>query len=287
MTIWKSLSRRGTELPKIGMAQLSVSQSMEENLGKSLSAIKEAAAKRSDLIIFPEIQLCPFFPQYKNSNAKPYCLKLDSPEVQSLQDACKKSNINAIPNIYLSEGRNAFNASIMIDRSGQILGVSKMVHITQTPGFYEQTYYTPSTEGFKVFETDIGRIGIVICFDRHFPESFRDCVVQGADLIIVPTVNMLGEPMEMFDWEIRVAAFQNSVAIGMCNRVGQEGDATYYGRSILAGPSGEIIMQADNTEKIFFAEFKLSGIRTARQKNNYLELYDPSVFSLDPQLEHP
>ena len=98
-----------------------------------------------------------------------------------------------------------------------------MVHVFQAPQFYEVDYYTPSEDGFKVFDMPFGRVGIVICFDRHLPESIRTCSLLGAALVIVPTANCKAEPMELFEWEIRVQAMQNSVFVAMCNRVGLEG----------------------------------------------------------------
>ncbi len=100
---------------------------------------------------------------------------------------------------------------LMIDSNEGLVGVSKMVHVYQANKFYEQDYYTPSEDGFKVYDTPFGKIGIVICFDRHLPESIRSCAKQGAELIIIPTANTLDEPMEMFEWEIRVQAYQNIV----------------------------------------------------------------------------
>ena len=79
-----------------------------------------------------------------------------------------------------------------------------MEHIAQNKNFYEQDYYTPAKDEFKVFSTPFGKIGIVICFDRHLPENIRTCALKGADLVIVPTANTKAEPMELFEWEIRV-----------------------------------------------------------------------------------
>jgi len=112
----------------------------------------------------------------------------------------------ASPNLYLETNEKAYDASLFIDRTGEILGISKMVHIMQSPYFYEQDYYTPSDDGFKVYDTPEGKIGVVICFDRHLPESIRSCVALGADLILIPTANIDGEPLDLFEWEIRVQA---------------------------------------------------------------------------------
>lgn len=105
-------------------------------------------------------------------------------------------------------------------------------------------YYTPSNDGFKVFDTEYGKIGIVVCFDRHYPESIRTEALMGADLILIPTVNTIAEPSEMFEWEPRVQAFHNSISIAMCNRVGHEGEMNFSGESIVVSPNGEVLKKS-------------------------------------------
>ncbi len=266
---------------RLALAQLSMSAELDKNLAKALAAMEEAAGSGADIVVFPEIQLGPFFPQYQKYDAAPFVIDLNHWVIDKFCEACRRLEMIASPNVYLAEGGKLYDASVLIDRTGSILGVSKMIHITQAPGFYEQSYYAPSDEGFKVFQTDVGRIGIVICFDRHYAESFRSCVLQGADVILIPTVNMEGEPLEMFEWELRVAAFQNSVTIAMCNRVGSEGEATYCGQSIVVGPGGDVVMRADGREGLFYGDYDLERIADARRRNNYLKLYNPKVFRLE------
>jgi predicted amidohydrolase len=95
---------------------------------------------------------------------------------------------------------------------------------------------------------------------------------MGADLILIPTVNTKSEPLEMFEWEIRVQAFQNSVAIAMCNRVGTEGDMVFAGESILTDANGTVIVKADDTEKLIFAEIDLQTVEKVRSKKPYTTL---------------
>lgn len=147
-----------------------------------------------------------------------------------------------------------------------------MVHVAQAEHFYEQDYYTPSDDGFHVFDTDIGRIGIVVCFDRHYPESIRTEALMGADLILVPTVNEKAEPLTMFEWEIRVQAFQNSVAIAMCNRVGTEDDMQFAGESLVADAYGNLICKAGDEEGVLYAEVDLKESSDLRNKKPYTQL---------------
>lgn len=159
----------------------------------------------------------------------------------------------AVPNIYLSEDGRNYDASILIDTDGTVIGIQKMVHVAQAKQFYEQDYYTPSNDGFKVFETKYGKIGIVVCFDRHYPESIRTEVMEGAELILIPTVNTKSESSEMFEWELRVQAFQNSAIIAMCNRVGQEGSMVFSGESVVIDANGDVLSKADDKERIMIA----------------------------------
>lgn len=159
----------------------------------------------------------------------------------------------AVPNIYLSEDGRNYDASILIDTDGTVIGIQKMVHVAQAKQFYEQDYYTPSNDGFKVFETKYGKIGIVVCFDRHYPESIRTEVMEGAELILIPTVNTKSEPSEMFEWELRVQAFQNSAIIAMCNRVGEEGSMFFSGESVVIDANGDVLSKADDKERIMIA----------------------------------
>ena len=109
---------------------------------------------------------------------------------------CRNNKISAVPNLYLLENDRTYDASIFIDKNGEVKGTQKMVHIAQAEQFYEQDYYTPSDEGFKVFDTEFGKIGLVVCFDRHYPESIRTEVLRGAELILIPTVNTKADDTE-------------------------------------------------------------------------------------------
>ena len=177
-----------------------------------------------------------------------------------------------MPNIYLNENGKTYDASILIGKDGSVGGIQKMVHIAQADKFFEQDYYTPSDDGFKVFDTEFGRIGIVVCFDRHYPESIRTEALMGADLILIPTVNTKAEPSEMFEWELRVQAFQNSVAIAMCNRVGTEGEMDFSGESIVVGANGEVIAKASDNEEILYAEIDMKRSAEIRNSRPYTQL---------------
>lgn len=257
---------------KVAAAQMKMSTNMDENLEKSLAFLKEAADAGAQFICFPEVQLSPFFAQYEGGDATGYEVTLDSKYVTAFKDACKENHIIATPNFYINEGGKTYDTNLMINENGELLGISKMVHVAQAHQFYEQDYYTPSEDGFIVYETTIGKVGIVICFDRHYPESIRTCAVKGADLVVIPTANTKSEPMELFGWEVRVPAFQNSTNVVMCNRVGLEDEMDFAGETIFCGPDGSCLKIADDTEQLVLCDVDMQAAAKMRETKPYMAL---------------
>ena len=256
---------------KIALAQIQISGCMEENYQKALDCIRQAAADGARLISFPEVQFSPFFPQYEKRDASRFLIPLSHPYIEGIKAACRENRIYASPNFYVEDGK-AYDMSLLIDDNGVILGNQKMVHIAQCSCFYEQDYYTPSEEGFHVFDTPIGKIGIVVCFDRHYPESIRSEALRGVDLILIPTANTKDEPSDLFQWEIRIQAFQNSVNVAMCNRTGVEGEMHFSGESIVADYNGNCAALAGDGEEILYAEVDLESAAGTRAAKPYTSL---------------
>ena len=253
---------------KLAMAQMSMCGDMNRNLERALDLIGQA--RGSDLIFFPEIQLSPFFPQYEKRDASGYLIEADSAFVERLCGAARENGLYVSPNVYLLQEGKAYDASLWITPEGRAEGAAKMVHIMQAEQFYEQVYYAPSDDGFKVFDTPFGRVGIVICFDRHLPESIRSCAIKGAQLVIIPTANTAAEPREMFEWELRVQAFQSNVFIAMCNRVGREDKMDFCGQSLVVSPDGDVIFKADGREQLILTELELSLAEASRDRRPYI-----------------
>ncbi len=264
---------------KIALSQMQLTKDVNENLEKALQMMETAAQEKVELICFPELQLSPFFPQYEKLDVANYLLEIDDLKIGKISNMCKSMNLVAVPNVYLNEGGRHYDASLVIDGNGKILGTSKMVHIAQDRYFYEQDYYHPSDNGFRVYDTAVGKIGVIVCFDRHLPESFRLCALQGAELVIIPTANTKAEPSDKFEWELRIAAMQNNLFIAMCNRVGQEDQMSFSGESIVVDPNGDVIVKANATEQIIYADLDLDMVAKCRQQRPYLRLRRPEVYS--------
>jgi len=263
---------------KIAMAQMSMTKSIDKNFEKTSDFMKEAHKKHADFIFFPEIQLSPFFPQYEKVDVSDYLIDINSYYIKKMQGYCKEYKIYASPNVYLNIENRPYDASLIINSYGELKGISTMVHIAQCKQFYEQDYYTQSQDGFNVYDTSFGKIGVVVCFDRHLPESIRTCALKGAELIIVPTANVKAEPLEMFEWEIRVQAMQNNVWIAMCNRVGIEGEMEFAGESLIVDPNGDVVYKGDDKEGLIVHEIDLSASKVARANRPYLDLRRPDLY---------
>jgi predicted amidohydrolase len=263
---------------RLAMAQYALGSDVKRNLVKAVDFMRVARRDMAELIIFPELCLSPFFPQRAGQEVARYAMRLEDQCIQEFQAQCLRLTIAASPNVYLKEGDQLFDASLMIGSDGVVQGVSKMVHIAQLPGFDEQDYYSPSNSGFRTYQTPFGKIGVVVCFDRHFPESIRTCALRGAWLIVIPTANTIDEPCDLFECELRTAAFQNGVYVAMCNRIGPEDGFVYCGESTIVDPEGNVLTKADRTEALVVADIDLSRVPVARAKRPYLSLRRPVMY---------
>ncbi|WP_026502993.1 carbon-nitrogen hydrolase family protein [Bifidobacterium boum] len=268
---------------KIALAQMGMTRSIEDNLKTSLAMIADAADSHADMVVFPEIQFSPFFPQYPASSspldAGGYAMRLDDPAIEAIRKACADRRIMACPNAYLMEpdGRR-IDATLVIGADGSLLGRQGMVHIAQAACFYEQDYYAPD-DAIRVIATPFGTIGVCVCFDRHYPETIRTLALRGADLVVIPTANTSAEPEEMFLQEVRVQAFQNSVNIAMCNRVGVEGAMSFDGRSVIVGPDGKVLALAGEKPCLLTADIDLDAAKAMRNDKPYTSLRRPELYA--------
>lgn len=179
-----------------------------------------------------------------------------------------------------SDNTRVYAAIILISEQGEILSVGTKNHIVQREHFYEQDYYAPGQTGFQVADTIYGKIGTMVCYDRHYPESYRDMALKCADLILVPVGNEKTEALEIFEWEIRIGAYANSVNVLMCNRVGREGQMDFCGQSVFADARGAVAAKAGDEEQILYADLDLENTKKVRENAHYMALRRPEVFQL-------
>jgi predicted amidohydrolase len=257
---------------KIALLQLKIEDRIGANLEAGLKAMREAASNGAEMIIFPELQFSPYFPQIPNQDASQYLMPIEHEAIKTLSDESRKLGVVSFLSLFLEQEGIAYDGSPVVESDGRLLGISKKVHIVRLYPNFEQDYFTPSDTGFEVYDTSLGKTGVVICFDRHYPESIRICTLKGAQLVIIPVGLVKGEPLEKFEWEMRISAFQNGVFIAMCNRVGVEHKIDFSGQSIVVDPNGDVFAKAGDQEQILYAEIDFAEISKSQELRPYLKL---------------
>ncbi len=243
--------------------------------------VREAARAGARLVAFPELAFLPFFPQHRLSGDRfAWSEPVPGPTTEHFRRLAKDLGIVIVLNLFEREGDRAYDSSPVIDADGTLLGVARMMHITHYEGFWEQDYYDPSPTGPHVFDTAVGRIGVAICYDRHYPEYMRDLALQGADLVIVPQAGADGEwPEGVYEAEMQVASFQNGIFCALCNRVGQEDVLTFSGASFVTSPTGQVVATAPSGQPgILYADLDLSQVAESPAKKLFLHHRRPDMY---------
>ena len=256
---------------RIALAQLSSSPDRERNVEGCLNAMRQAADGGACLITFPEVVLDRFFPQNPgDETARDLAEPVPGPIADRIAATAAELGLVTVFNLYeRGEDGQTFDSSPVWDADGTLLGITRMVHITQYQHFYEQDYYDLGDRGAPVYDTAVGKVGVAICYDRHYPEYMRALGVGGAELVVIPQAGSVGEwPQGMYEAEVRTAAFQNGYFAALCNRVGVEEHLTFSGESFVADPEGRIIARAQaGVDEVLMADVDLELARqsTARR----------------------
>jgi N-carbamoylputrescine amidase len=159
-----------------------------------------------------------------------------------------------------------YNAALLVDARGEIVGHYRKHHIPMSSHFQEKFYFRPGNLGYPVFDSPYGRIGIMICYDRHFPEAARALGLNGAQFVFVPTATTRrGFSRSVWEAELRGHAIANGFFVGGVNRVGTELDSEYYGASVFIDPIGETVAQAGDKDETLVAELSLARLEEVRR----------------------
>ena len=267
---------------RIALVQQHASIDKSENVGRGLDAVDAAAAAGANLVVFAELGFERFYPQ-RPADRDPHrhADTVPGPITDAFADRAKRHGLVIVLNLYERSGSHAYDCSPVIDRDGRLLGRTRMVHITDYACFHEQGYYTPGDTGAPVYETAVGKMGVAICYDRHYPEYMRALAVAGADLVVVPQAGAVGEwPEGLYEAEMRVAAFQNGYFTALCNRVGEEDCLTFSGESFVCSPDGEVIARAPAlADAIVYADLDLSQTERSHARRLFLRDRRPELYS--------
>lgn len=267
---------------RLALAQLAAGTDRDANLNKLLGVMDRAADGGAEAIVFPELAVDRFFPQRRgDARARELAEPLPGPLTDAVRKKAEERSLVTVFNFY-EQGPNeqCFDSSPVFDADGSLLGTTRMVHITDTEGFHEQDYYTPGDHGAPVYPTQVGRIGVAICYDRHFPEYMRALGAEGAELVVIPQAGTVGEwPEGLFEAEIRVAAFQNGYFAALCNRVGKEDRLDFAGESFAVDPEGRVIARGKSGEEdLVLVDLDLGRCKTSTAQRLFWRHRRPELY---------
>lgn len=266
---------------RIALVQQQPGQSRTENVRRGLDAAREAARGGARIVAFAELAFTPFFPSCRAAGPLPLDLAetVPGPTCDAFAALAADLGIVIVLNLYERQGDVAFDSSPVVDADGTVLGATRMLHIAQMPHFFEQDYYTPGDHGMPVYQTAAGRVGVAICYDRHYPEVMRSLGLQRAELVVVPQAGTVGEwPDGLYEAELRVAAFQNGYFTALANRVGTEGPITFAGESFVCDPAGSVIARGPaGEEAIVYADLDLVQVESCHARRLFLRDRRPEI----------
>jgi N-carbamoylputrescine amidase len=267
---------------RLALVQQRSGHNKDENVKRGLEALERAAGDRAEVICFAELAFERFHPQHP---ASPGYERLAEPVPGPITDRfaskARELGVVVVLNLFERESGRCFDSSPVIDADGSLLGPTRMVHITDYDCFHEKGYYAPGDTGAPVYETRAGKMGVAICYDRHYPEYMRALALGGAELVIVPQAGAVGEwPEGLYEGEMRVAAFQNGYFVALCNRVGEEERLVFGGESFVCSPDGRVIARAgQGTEEILLADVDLAETSRCHARRLFLRDRRPELYA--------
>jgi N-carbamoylputrescine amidase len=276
---------------------MACSWDIEANLARAEELVREAAGQGANVVLLQELFATPYFcPDQKQEH---FALAQPAEGNATIaRFAALAAELEVVlPVSFFERANNAyFNSLAVVDADGSVLGLYRKSHIPQAPGYEEKFYFSPGDTGFRAWDTRYGIIGAGICWDQWFPECARAMALQGADILLYPTA-IGSEPnhpdLDSRDHWQRVMqghAGANLVVLAASNRIGVEENEsatmTFYGSSFIAGPTGEMAVEANRTDQsVITASFDLDEVRAKRAawglfRDRRPDLYDP-LLTLD------
>lgn len=277
---------------RVAAAQFAASASVEANVDKVVSLARKAEQAGAQIVCFQELCTSLYFPLYPTSDT---CFDLAEsvlgPTTERVGETARELGLYVVLPLYeeCSMGR-FFNSAVLIDPSGAVVGHWRKNHIPRVHlaglewgEIDEKYFFEPGDGSFPVVETGIGRIGVMICHDRHFPESGRLLALGGAEVVFVPTASRglpdVDRPEEMWLVELQAHALQNMYYVCGVNRVGVENGQRFLGHSVMIAVDGQVMTQTGQDEAILIAEIDVHEARKARIARGFLRDRRPEIYS--------
>jgi N-carbamoylputrescine amidase len=250
---------------KVAAIQMTCSWETEENINKATNLIKQAADKGANIVLLQELFQTPYFCIQYDEDIFKLAQNFENNKIlKQMSELANKLNV-VLPISFFEKDNNAyFNSIAVINADGNILGKYRKSHIPDGPGYLEKYYFNPGNTGFKVWDTNFGKIGIGICWDQWFPEAARIMALKGAEILFYPTAigdELMSEYDSSGSWQrvMQGHAAANIMPVVASNRIGSEsvkGQVNgFYGKSFICDRSGKIISEASkDKEEIILAD---------------------------------
>ncbi len=273
--------KRTTANPVVGLVQMSCDEKPDRNLKKALARIEDAAKRGATVVCLQELFRSQYFCQKEDAALFALAESIPGPTTDAIAKVARRHKVVVIASLF--ERRTAglyHNTAVVIERDGSTAGMYRKMHIPDDPLYYEKFYFTPGDLGFRTHDTSAGKCGVLVCWDQWFPEGARLTALSGAQMLFYPTAIgwLPGEAEEMNlaqhqAWETiqRAHAIANGVFVVAVNRVGREGQLTFWGQSFVVDPFGRIIAKASSDrEETLIVELDLARIEETRQNWPFL-----------------
>jgi beta-ureidopropionase len=248
---------------------------------------RDAAAQGAKVICFQELFYGPYFCQVQDTAYYEYAESIPGPTTERFQALAAELGLVMVLPMYEKEQEGVlYNTAAVVDADGRYLGKYRKHHIPQVNGFWEKFYFRPGNLGYPVFDTAVGKVGVYICYDRHFPEGWRELGLGGAQIVFNPSATSLSSYL----WQLEqpASAVANEYFIGAINRVGIEplGDDDFYGQSYFADPEGKFVGEVGDTHnpELIVRDLDLSLIRTVRERWQFYRDRRPESYTRTVEL---
>lgn len=260
---------------KIGLVQMTCSSDKSANVRKAVEKIRQAADQGAQIICLQELFASLYFCQSETHAFFDLAETIPGPALEALSAAAREKSIVLIAPVFEKRAEGVYhNSAVVFDADGQMLGTYRKMHIPDDPNFYEKFYFAPGDLGFKSFQTRYGKIGVLICWDQWFPEGARLTALTGAQILFYPTAigfhasdaGVAKDQHAAWQTVQRGHAVANGVFVAAVNRVGAEGELTFWGKSFVSDPFGKIMAEAsESSEEILITECDLARIEQTRR----------------------
>jgi beta-ureidopropionase len=269
---------------RAALIQAQANMSKQEAVDKHVKMIADAAGQGAQVVGLQEIFHGPYFCAEQDPKWYATAEPEDGPTVSRMREVAREHGIVLIVPWYEEEQAGVYyNSACVIERDGSVIGKYRKTHIPHVgPCFWEKFYFKPGNLGYPVWETSVGRLGLIICYDRHFPEVARELGLKGAELVFNPSATV--ESLSRYLWELEqpAHAVANGFWIAASNRVGVEAPLNqnkFYGSSYFCSPRGKIIAQAsDGEDEVLVADLDLDEIREVRNTWQFFRDRRPETY---------